>query len=758
MNSKTLKKQRELKQKLMAAISMLLVSSLMMVTSTYAWFTLSTAPEVTGITTAVGANGNLEMALLNPTLQDTDGKLVSGWGDQIVSSTNDSMDAAGKLLSEANKTWGNLVDLQDNDTYGLNHISLYPSALNTDETGAISATPLSYPKFGADGRIAELAKDTLTASYTSGTFSNEGKYGVRAVGTASSMTAREMAHRAAMTSAATASTSAKAIASGTLQTNGNVLAGIAITHVGKEDATHSYTEVNALKTVLVDLKGALDQIGIAMKWYVVAENIAPNTVTDATFQAIQNEINANTLAEIAAADYKYSKPAGFEAAYTALTTSQKNVQTALDKVNQTLEGKGEADTFDWSAVSAPLNYIMDYNQMKLNGLKMEDVKKKDDDNNFVNAGTILQASQKEGLQLQMGQGSGVFADIADFCGTYSAAITFTDGTKVMGVNIGGMTATMITNDPEDPTYLASIRTATKAFAKADGVADTVSITDYYGYIIDLGFRTNAAGSDLLLQADAIDRIYGSEGKNEDTLGGGSTMTFKSAADGFNEGNIQALMGALRIVFFEPDTGNILGHARLNPATASIESGEVTMKMAMWDTTANDFRTGDEAKVITELTQNEAKAISVLVYLDGEAVKNKDVAATGSQSMIGSMNLQFASSAVLKAMDYSDLKDGKSSTDTSQTIDMTNVTVDDAAAAAGISVTKAVGTNDTGFGVILRGVSADSVVTASVNGGAAITGTPGAVSGLSGYAFAYTGTLAANTPIVITVTEAPASGT
>ncbi|MBQ8230766.1 MAG: hypothetical protein IJZ34_02365, partial [Lachnospiraceae bacterium] len=62
MNKKTLKRQQDLKTKLMAAISMLLVSSLMMVTSTYAWFTLSTAPEVTGITTAVGANGNLEMA------------------------------------------------------------------------------------------------------------------------------------------------------------------------------------------------------------------------------------------------------------------------------------------------------------------------------------------------------------------------------------------------------------------------------------------------------------------------------------------------------------------------------------------------------------------------------------------------------------------------------------------------------------------------------------------------------------------------
>ena len=64
MNKKMSKRQRDIKSKLMAAVAMLLVSSIMMVSTTYAWFTLSTAPEVTGITTSVGANGNLEIALL----------------------------------------------------------------------------------------------------------------------------------------------------------------------------------------------------------------------------------------------------------------------------------------------------------------------------------------------------------------------------------------------------------------------------------------------------------------------------------------------------------------------------------------------------------------------------------------------------------------------------------------------------------------------------------------------------------------------
>ena len=65
--NKTKKRQLNIKNKLIAAIAMLLVSSIMMVSSTYAWFTLSTAPEVQGITTTVGANGNLEIALAHPT-------------------------------------------------------------------------------------------------------------------------------------------------------------------------------------------------------------------------------------------------------------------------------------------------------------------------------------------------------------------------------------------------------------------------------------------------------------------------------------------------------------------------------------------------------------------------------------------------------------------------------------------------------------------------------------------------------------------
>ncbi|MBR7098424.1 MAG: hypothetical protein IKC59_03330, partial [Clostridia bacterium] len=75
---------------------MLLVASFMVVSSSYAWFTLSTAPEVKGIQTSVGSNGNLEIALY--TGQET---ITSSVGDGAENKT------------DKYETWGNLINLSD---------------------------------------------------------------------------------------------------------------------------------------------------------------------------------------------------------------------------------------------------------------------------------------------------------------------------------------------------------------------------------------------------------------------------------------------------------------------------------------------------------------------------------------------------------------------------------------------------------------------------------------------------------------------
>ena len=63
---------------------------------------------------------------------------------------------------------------------------------------------------------------------------------------------------------------------------------------------------------------------------------------------------------------------------------------------------------------------------------------------------------------------------------------------------------------------------------------------------------------------------------------------------------------------------------------------------------------DKKDIITSLGQNVETFVSVLVYLDGATITNKDVAATTAASITGKMNLQFASSAELKPVENGSL--------------------------------------------------------------------------------------------------------
>ena len=136
--------KKGIKAKLMAATSLLLVSAILLSLTTYAWFILSTAPEVTEMQTTAGANGSLEIALQSG---DTVSDIKNCVGDSSAVGT----------LKEANSTWGNVVDLSGN-TYGLQGLSLLPARLNIDASGNVSkSSPLKMPLFGQDGRISELA-------------------------------------------------------------------------------------------------------------------------------------------------------------------------------------------------------------------------------------------------------------------------------------------------------------------------------------------------------------------------------------------------------------------------------------------------------------------------------------------------------------------------------------------------------------------------------------------------------------------------
>lgn len=167
----------KIRSKMTAAVAMLLVSLILMISTTYAWFTLSTAPEVKNITTTVAGNGSLEIALM-----PTDGLLGSiknGFSSTAVNGT--------VAIKEANTTWGNLLTLSENgnDPYGLDSITLMPATLNQDTAiiGYPGASLLGTAGYGFDGRTTTLVYDMVNKSYNgeSGKF-NADDFGVRAIG------------------------------------------------------------------------------------------------------------------------------------------------------------------------------------------------------------------------------------------------------------------------------------------------------------------------------------------------------------------------------------------------------------------------------------------------------------------------------------------------------------------------------------------------------------------------------------------------
>lgn len=828
-NNQANRRKRDIKTKLMAAVSMLLVSSIMMVSSTYAWFTLSTAPEVKGITTAVGANGNLEMALL-PKNAET---------DDITSAAGDSL-----LDSEArNVTWGNLVDLSDTSVYGLDKITLFPSALNVDAAGKLNTTTmLKTPTYGADGRVSELAENTVTSYFdkTERDFMPNDDYGVRAVGTASGMTPRQLDYRNAQAAANTATAQAKNAASASLNTNGSTLANIAIQRATDSTATYNQDDVDALNAIVNDLlgytptggkhvTGALEYIETAYMQYILAYAASSDTgIADTAYNAVKALVEKEnaTLATVKAglSTANVALPEALATAITAYETTVANVKSAQSALND-LSG----DSIAWADISVPLHKLADTDSMKVNDIPVSEIK---DDDNMSN---LLNSVAAGGLNVTMASGGGVYADIADHCGDYSASVVI-EQVNYGGLTLNNMNAKMSTASTVKPAYLKAI-SGVVANKRPDVTGDaSMPITDMYGYVIDLAFRTNAAESNLLLQVDAADRIY-NDNTNEETMGGGSSMTFASTTSDFSNDNVKNLMSAIRMVFFHPTQGTIYVNGKLDVANAKVGSDGVTAEIQLYKGDANSATgktwqkvtgsagthkqeityvqlTGDALQAwtgdlytkstadgdtyvktntkenengtykqvvnyvaltaeekntysgdrymevtgvelvqdnkILPLVQNQATALSVLVYLDGNNMGNDDVAATAATSMTGKMNIQFASSANLVPMEYANLHQGTGSgtgTGNTSATAMTAVT----AAANTYKISSATFTDKT-IAVKLADSSDAAITTGTVAFTVAGNNTPYTATYANGvWSATVTETLAANTAVTVTYT-------
>ncbi len=563
-----------LRAKLLSTVAMLLVASTLLVTSSYAWFVMSTAPEVTGIDTQVGANGALEIALLNQ----------ESWDDLSKLDMGDIDESAADSLRGNNLTWGNLVDLGDR-SYGLSQIILQPARLNiqkggTDEAGTqqytVAQTILKTPVYSEDGRIQKLDKTSAVSYVYDGSKFAAAGYGVRAIGTCADISIFQAGMNTAKTLLSDGMSKAKEEASKALRDNGAALASIVVAHA-LDDKNDGFTadDIAAVRALAVGMQTALDHLESALR-QVFAGYVATELsgITDTSkYEAAVAAINApgTTLASLLntypGIETMVSE---IETYITILTGDQTKVEKAIADCDSTTA------PCSWNTIAAIVSPLVNTDAMTISGKTIDEVKAEvitPDGIDFSKAMALVSGGVKIGVP----SGSGILSDIADYAGNYASVVTLKDF-KAKGYDLGDVPVTITTITDKNPVYLNVCSSAMRGAAVTTGVGNS-SMTDFYGYALDLAFRTNAADSQLLLQTEPENRVYEGDKQNDALQGAGSYMSFVTGT-GISANKMVRLMSGIRVALLDA-TQNVLGIATLDcnlgkdiyaPLTDEIKNG------------------------------------------------------------------------------------------------------------------------------------------------------------------------------------------
>lgn len=623
---------KSVQKKLMAAVAMVLIASIMVVSSSYAWFTLSTAPEVTGITTSVGSNGNLEMALNTS-------------GINAITTT----ESASTDPYTSNPFWGNLVNLSDS-RYGLSQISLAPARPNLtkldDSTKEYTVSVANTSTYTVDqhylndgnSAIKEINKGTVSYSVDGSTVSVEVDDTTNyAVGETIAVDSTDYTITAVQPGSVTyvVATSNYALNLGgglylltaiygtdgrvskleangeTATFNGTNFSGgevnFGVRGVGtKSGLTAAEIALRNAKTVITDTK--------ANTLYLARKSLQEDSVKLANI-LIANVLDAST--KFTATDYNNIVSAienlnkvvngledAMQAVVVAVGVAQNQSFTADDVTITTTDITLSTGTVVWDDLTSLKTYLLQAagviasmrtdlqaatdelptGDMPEGGYSFEQLSapmyKIFSMDDLLVDGKAMSAYETEidiGLAVMQGAPltlvNGIYADIALFIENYDAQTSIHVKGNFSGIgaidNNFDVTMTTDVKAPECGYYLPYYITALSTVTAAGSDSTTVTpISDLYAYIIDLGFRTNASGSYLQLQTDAANRVADSE----HTMGKGSYMEFDITSTGYTQEQLLGLMSAIRVMFFDTTSGKIHGIAALDVGYTSVTFG------------------------------------------------------------------------------------------------------------------------------------------------------------------------------------------
>lgn len=598
--SEILEMKKGIKAKLMAATSLLLVSAILLSLTTYAWFILSTAPEVTEMQTTAGANGSLEIALQSSLKENGN---FTGRNENISSQVGDSSALTGQTVRTANTTWGNIVDLSSG--YGLEQIALTPTRLNLNaQRNVVTSAPLLRPEFGQDGRITELLKVPTLYYEAEGEakgFQSGNAYGVKVYGNQGDLSGggaqtvkREMSRQWLVDMTARTIEAQRNDMRNDLKKMmedrdiGNGIINIMV----EVYMTESYTDkdIQTLDGVfrLFDLILSKSERSLryALLGCCAADEINyPNgeegeknlsdiyasfttlpLIGDAGKDSVKNIAEVNNRNEKLTPNLK-SAYEGISKAVDALNNAKTNLKKAnedlsLANTSTGAQKNGRISTAIFDVFKPDGMYIYANAGSGEEGCSVAvDVLK-------LNAEKIplfFPDDYSKDKRLYFFPQSGLFSDIASITGDYSAKVQGTANESIYTLD------TFVTcgqtrddfNEEDNPGCLNTVHELMKDL-QIDGtvsyemeVGDRVSA---YGYSVDLAFRSTKTGN-LQLQQTPVDRITNGDTptdrlpENQTTQGEGSVMSF-GVADDMSEEQALALLQSVYIVFMNTDSGEV----------------------------------------------------------------------------------------------------------------------------------------------------------------------------------------------------------
>lgn len=686
-------------QKLMGAIAMLLVASIMMSATSYAWFVLSTAPEVTDLTTTAGANGALEIAL-----QSTNGTqradILSGVGQSI----------ASKDAQTANTYWGNVVDLSTG--YGLEHITLYPARLNMNGDVVNTTSMLSIPTFGTDGRVTSLRNAEKTY-YNNGKFvQGQSHWGVNVMGATSDKAGaeetitltynRDFVLNEARTKVAEYRTSLREQMTKTIEDNDiGIVELMFYTRLGESGLTSRGEDT--VRNYVTAMEGIVATSTMALRWALMANAAADtqrfDSSKDEDMQALgelyakclKMDLTGRDSVQSYAADYGYSKIAEAAKALNDAATSVKNAQNNISAGEYTLAGlclvtteetyfqktDGQTETL-LSALGEMFTADEKSGKFSPNTLtqgSIYTVRKNSSSRNLLSIiATVLGDYSGE---MRVWHTIYVDEDTEEIVQNwYEEAPEKVEAGHVLQTHLYSLNATGKANaaDWADVSDLSKIqKDESGKFTANVGVLGEVSdqingITapgtiqvqltrsdlSAYGYSVDLALQCSKS-TDLQLQQKAVARVEGDT--SGQTMGSGSTMEFVLPGD-LTEAQVRKLIQGIYVVLMNTDTGVIYKIAAVDQDQLTIDQFQTpyraTGTLALYEPTIKDgvLSLGAKATSITHMNADTQLNLTALVFLNGDQV-DASMFSAQALSLTGTLNLQFASSEALTAMEYTD---------------------------------------------------------------------------------------------------------